>query len=224
MRFHVAFQVSERIFLKDPENSELGKQIVKTGIDLIHTLGYEQFTFKKLAIEIGTTEASIYRYFENKHRLLVYILNWYWNYLEFLVGMQVQLIADPRDKISKIIQLLTHELPDTGGEIQYNKKFLNQIVIAESSKAYLVKDVSEINQEQVFLPFKALCGVIADVIANYNPEYKYPHSLASTMIETAHDQHFFATNLPRLTDRPTDKDIEVYVSEYLEDLIQRVLN
>ena len=37
----------------------------------------EEFTFRKLAQKINTTEASVYRYFENKHRLLIYILAWY---------------------------------------------------------------------------------------------------------------------------------------------------
>lgn len=223
MKFHVVFQVNDTIFLKDPENSELGKQIVKVGIDMICLLGYEQFTFKKLATEIGTTEASVYRYFENKHKLLVYILNWYWNYLEFMVGMQTQHTQKPWDKLLQIIDLLTNELPDTSGEIQYNKKYLNQIVISESSKAYLVKDVGEINQNQVFRPFKDLCKSIAGVITEYCPQYKFPHSLASTMIETAHDQNFFASNLPRLTDINKGDSVNKYVNDYLKDLVIKLL-
>lgn len=40
---------------------------------MIYKTGYEAFTFKKLAEDIGTTEAGIYRYFENKYKLLVYL-------------------------------------------------------------------------------------------------------------------------------------------------------
>ena len=76
MDFRVSFKVNEKIYLKNPEQSEIGRKKEKNGIDLIHQLGFEHFTFKKLAIEMQTTEATIYRYFENKHRLLLYILNW----------------------------------------------------------------------------------------------------------------------------------------------------
>ena len=73
--------LNDRLFLKNPQSTELGKKIIKEAISLIASIGYEQFTFKKLAIEIETTEATIYRYFVNKHKLLIYLVNWYWNYL-----------------------------------------------------------------------------------------------------------------------------------------------
>ncbi|MGZ5010791.1 MAG: TetR/AcrR family transcriptional regulator, partial [Methylobacter sp.] len=65
--------MNDKLFLRDPEQSELGKKIILHSIQLIHKNGFEAFTFKKLAEAIGTTEAGIYRYFENKHRLLIYI-------------------------------------------------------------------------------------------------------------------------------------------------------
>lgn len=94
--FQVTFKINEKIFLRDPESSELGKQIVKNAIDLIYQLGLEHFTFKKIAVEINCTEATIYRYFENKHRLLPYILNWYWCYMEFLVMLKLQNVAEKK--------------------------------------------------------------------------------------------------------------------------------
>ncbi|HCF62820.1 MAG TPA: TetR family transcriptional regulator, partial [Chitinophagaceae bacterium] len=63
--------MNESVYIKNPDHSEIGRKIIKHGIDLINDLGFEHFTFKKLAVEIGTTEATIYRYFENKHRLLL---------------------------------------------------------------------------------------------------------------------------------------------------------
>ncbi len=111
MDFQLSFKVNEHIYLRDPESSELGKQIVKNAIDLIYELGFEHFTFKKLANKMSTTEASIYRYFENKHRLLLYILNWYWSYMEFLVDFTIQNIQDPKEKLTKIITLFTKSLP-----------------------------------------------------------------------------------------------------------------
>jgi len=80
MQFQIKIHASERLAIRDPEDTTLGRNIVRQGLILMHKLGYEHFTFKKLADEMHTTEASIYRYFENKHRLLLYILSWY---LEF---------------------------------------------------------------------------------------------------------------------------------------------
>lgn len=222
MDFQVTFKVNEKIFLKDPESSEVGKHIVKTAIDLIYELGFENFTFKKLALEIKTTEATVYRYFENKHRLLLYILNWYWSYLEFLVIFQLNNVSDTKTQLKTIIHLLTHELPESAGNLDYNKKYLNQIVIAESSKAYLVKEVNEINKDQVFKPYKDLCKKIAEVITAYNPEYKYPKSLSTTLIETSHQQQYFSVFLPRLTDAEL-KNRDTFTAMFLEDLLFKVL-
>lgn len=222
MDFQVTFKVNEKIFLKDPESSELGKQIVKHAIDLIYELGFEAFTFKKLAIEIKTTEATIYRYFENKHRLLLYILNWYWSYMEFLVIFKLENITDKKEKLNTIIDLLTHELPESVGKLDYNKKYLNEIVIVEGSKVYLVKEVNEINRHQVFKPYKDLCSKIANIIADYKPSYKYPYSLSSTLVETSHHQQFFSSHLPRLTDVQPNNSKE-YTYGFLKDLLFKVL-
>jgi hypothetical protein len=218
MDFQLSFKVNEHIYLRDPESSELGKQIVKNAIDLIYELGFEHFTFKKLATKMSTTEASIYRYFENKHRLLLYILNWYWSYMEFLVDFTIQNILDPKEKLTKIITLFTQNLPESVGQLDYNKSYLNQIVLSESSKVYLIKEVKEINSFQVFKPYKDLCNKISEVMLSLNPTYAYSRSLSSTLIETAHSQQYFSKNLPRLTDISSEKD-EKFVFNFLNQLV-----
>ncbi len=223
MDFKLSFNVNEAVYLKDPEKSELGKKIVKYSIDLINNIGFESFTFKKLAIEAGTTEATIYRYFENKHRLLLYIISWYWKYMDFLLDYQLQNVNDNSQKLKTIVKLLTHELPLSSGGLDYNKKFLNQIVISESSKVYLVKDVEEINKSEVFKPYKELCAKIAKVISAYNKKYAFPKSLSSTIIEAAHHQQFFSVHLPRLTD-VTAKTKNDFAAIFIEDMLFKILN
>jgi AcrR family transcriptional regulator len=218
MDFQLSFKVNEHIYLRDPESSELGKQIVKNAIDLIYELGFEHFTFKKLATKMSTTEASIYRYFENKHRLLLYILNWYWSYMEFLVDFTIQNIQNPKEKLTKIINLLTQSLPESVGQLDYNKSYLNQIVLSESSKVYLIKEVKEINSFQVFKPYKDLCNKISEVMLSLNPSYAFARSLSSTLIETAHSQQYFSKNLPRLTDVSNEKE-EEFVFNFLNQLV-----
>lgn len=69
----IKININEGLFLKDPGSSELGIEILFNSVVLLDELGFEQFTFKKLAQKIKSTESSIYRYFENKHKLLLYL-------------------------------------------------------------------------------------------------------------------------------------------------------
>ena len=69
----ITVQVDERLFVKDPNSSDLGRRIIRHSIEMIHGIGFEAFTFKKLAQRINTSEPSVYRYFENKHKLLLYL-------------------------------------------------------------------------------------------------------------------------------------------------------
>lgn len=200
MQVQIKVQTNGKLALRDPEGTELGRNIVRRGLLLMHEIGFEQFTFKKLAEALGTTEAGIYRYFTNKHRLLLYILTWYWNFMEYLVVFSLQNLHDVDLRIRKVIEILTNDLPDDLDHSGMDKMSLLQLVMAESSKAYLVKDVQAINNEQLFKPYKDLCGRIAALFAERNPTYPYPRSLASTLLEMAHFQPYFKQNLPSLTD------------------------
>lgn len=222
MDYSLNFKGNENIYLRDPEGTELGKQIVKHAIELIHQLGFEHFTFKKLAHEMHTTEASIYRYFTNKHRLLLYILNWYWSYMEYLVVVQLDPIQDLGAKIERLVELFTRELPALPGLPDYNRNVLHQIVISESSKVYLIKEVNEINKNEVFKPYKDLCARVSELIKAYHPSYLFPHSLSTTLIETAHSQLFFSAHLPKLTDVKSEDPI-TFVEQFLKDLVFKAL-
>ena len=79
----VRITINDKLYVKDPESSNLGKRIVEESILMINDFGFESFTFKKLGQKIGSNESSIYRYFENKHKLLLYLASWYWGWLEY---------------------------------------------------------------------------------------------------------------------------------------------
>lgn len=210
--------MNEALFLRNPESSELGKNILKHSVQLIHKAGFEAFTFKKLAEDIGTTEAGIYRYFENKHKLLLYLTAWYWAWLEFQMRFHTNNIKDPKVKLKSVITLLAAAVEDDEQTNYINEGLLHQIIITEGSKAYLTKQVGEDNKQQFFKPYKDLCAVIGTIILECNPKYKYPKSLASTIIEIAHLQNFFMNNLPSLTDFGNKKE-ESEIIAFLNDLV-----
>ena len=214
----VKFKINERLYLRDPESSDVGKAIVNSAIELIYEIGFEQFTFKKLAQKAEITEATIYRYFSSKYKLLTYILNWYWSYLEFVAKMQIQQIADPRQKLILMLKIIMNDHATISQVQDYDLDKLNNIVVNESSKSYLLKEVDEINQDRFFSPLKSLCHFIHEIILEIKPDFPYPKSLASTLLETAHDQQFFSEHLPSLTDNPNRTGHKDYVFNYLNQL------
>ncbi len=218
MKPQLQIRMNEALYLRNPESSALGKSIIKHSVEMIYAQGIEAFTFKKLAAEIGTTEASIYRYFENKHKLLVYLTAWYWGWLEFQISFHTNNIKEPAVKLKRVIKLLTSTVVDDKQTHHINESFLHQIIIAEGSKAYLTKQVGEDNKQQFFKPYKDLCAVIGHIISEVNPKYKYPKSLATTIVEMAHFQNFFMNNLPSLTDFGKTKE-ESEIIAFLNDLV-----
>jgi len=218
MKLQLHIKMNEALFLRNPENSELGKNILKHSVQLIYKTGFEAFTFKKLAEDIGTTEAGIYRYFENKHKLLVYLTAWYWAWLEFQISFHTNNMNEPIEKLKRVIKLLATAVEDDEKTSYIDESLLYKIIIAEGSKAYLTKQVGEDNKQQFFKPYKDLCAVIGAIILECCPTYKYPKSLASTIIEMAHFQNFFMNNLPSLTDFGKNKE-ESEIIAFLNDLV-----
>ncbi len=212
----VNIKVNENVYLKNPESSELGKKIIAGSIDLINEMGFESFTFKKLGQAIGSTEASIYRYFESKHKLLLYLNCWYWSWTEYKMMFGLANILSPEERLRKAILLLTQEVGEDNSFMHINELKLNQIVISESSKAYLTKEVDQDNKLGAYAVQKQLVQRVSDIILEINPTYKYPHMLISTVIEGAHLQRYFAEHLPRLTDT-SDKDD--YITAFYTELV-----
>jgi hypothetical protein len=223
MKPQLQIRMNENLFLRDPISSELGKKIVGNSILLIDKNGFENFTFKKLAEEIGTTEAGVYRYFENKHKLLVYLTAWYWGWLEFQITFKTNNIKNPITKLKQVIKMLGSEVEDDIQTDYIDESILFKIIITEGSKAYLTKQVEEDNKKHFFKPYKDLCSIVGDIILECNPKYKYPKSLASTIIEMAHFQNFFMMNLPSLTDFGNSKEPNNIIL-FLTDLVFANLN
>jgi AcrR family transcriptional regulator len=217
MAFSIQIKLNENLFLRDPQETRLGRRIIQHGILLIDEIGFEGFTFKKLADRIGSTEASIYRYFGNKHTLLVYLLCWYWEWMRFRIEFQTMNIKDPGKKLKIAISVIVDtSRPDTSIDF-VDEDVLHRIVISESTKAYHTKEVDQENKHGFFLTLKTLNQKVAEIISEVNPSYSYPRALASTLLEMANQHTYFALHLPTLTDvRITDGNLGE-VEQLLED-------
>jgi AcrR family transcriptional regulator len=218
MDLQLKINMNPKLYLRDPEQSALGKSIIQNSIGMIHDMGFEDFTFKKLATKIGTTEASIYRYFENKHRLLTYLIAWFWTWMEYQIVYHTNNVAPSQEKIRIIIRLLTSQLKDEFTFEHIDKSQLYQIAVTEGSKPYLTKNVTQDNTNRLFKPYKDLCARIATIFTEHNPNYAYPRSLSSTLLEMAHYQQYFKHHLPSLTDFGNDVD-DSRIHLFLEQLV-----
>src|SRR5210317_2590894 len=96
---NLRINIPASVYIKDPESSELGKRIIEHSICLIDEMGIEAFTFKKLGEAIGSNESSIYRYFENKHKLLIYLSSWYSSWIEYQVVIATFSLNDAQLKL-----------------------------------------------------------------------------------------------------------------------------
>lgn len=197
---NLKIQVNEKIYVKDPETSPLGKKIVQNSILLIDEIGFDNFTFKKLGEKIGSNESSIYRYFENKHKLLVYLSSWYWSRMEYKLVFATTNIQDPSEKLKKAITIVTEKVVDDASTEHINEAILNKIIIAEFTKTVQTKEVDQENKEGFFLIYKRVINRIVGIVKEVNPEYPFAKSLVSTIVEGSLHQHFLTEHLKTITD------------------------
>ena len=219
MNATVKINLNHKSYLRNPEETTLGQRIVGESIRLIDQLGFEEFTFKKLATEIGSTEASVYRYFENKHKLLVYLVSWYWVWLDYQISFRTNNIDDPVRRLRIIIGILAEARLDDLQTTYIDEAALHRIVVADAAKAYLTKGVDADNKENLFREYKTMCKKIAAIVLEIAPDYPYPHTLISTVMEATHQQTFFAQHLPSLTDIKPDNNASRKIADFLEHLV-----
>lgn len=212
----VKIDVNEKLYLRDPQQSKLGQKIIKEGILLIDEIGLERFTFKKLANRISSTEASIYRYFENKHFFLVYLLSWYWEWLKFRIDFNSMNIKDPKEKMEIIIKTIVDTVRLSIPANYIDRDALHRVVISEGTKAYHIKEIDDERKEGFFVTYTDLSKKIAKCILDIKPDFPYPKSLASNLLEMANNQVFFAQHLPGLT--------EIKIRKNKMDEVEKLLN
>ena len=219
----VQIKVNSNLYLRDPQETRLGKSIIKESIILIDKIGIESFTFKKLAKQMSSTEASIYRYFENKHALLVYLVSWYWEWVHFRIDFNSMNVTDAREKLKITIKTIVDTIRLANPAEYIDRDLLHNIVIKEGIKAYHINRVEEENKKGYFAPYKALSQKIADIILSFNPKFPYPKTLATNLLEMANNQTYCRENLPSLTDLDIQKDKTQEMVELLEFFVFKLI-
>ncbi len=213
----LSFKLNEKLYLRDPQHTLLGQNMIKKSIEMIDQLGFEQFTFKKLAEQIESTEASIYRYFENKHHLLLYLISWYWNWMEFRIDLNTNGIKNPSEKLRTCLKILAEEKKYDPTFEFVDEAALSRIVISELDKTYLTKEVDELNRDGLYGGFKSFCKKVSLIAQEVNPSYQFTNALISSIALIANHQVFFSSHLPSLSSFSKENPHEK-LFEFLESL------
>jgi len=217
----IHIKINSEFYTKNPDSSELGRKIISKSIEMIDELGFETFTFRKLGVEIGSNESSIYRYFENKHALLVYLVNWYWSWIEYRLVFKTTNIISSKEQLLTAVELLTEDITKDNAFSYINEVRLYQIIIKESSKAYYTKDVDKENSKGYYKTYKRVVERVSEFVLAINPNFEFPHMLVSTMIEGAQHQRYFSKHLPALTDFEEGKN---NIVRFYLDMVKKAIS
>ncbi len=217
---HIHIVIDSELYTKNPESSELGRKIVSHSIEMIDELGFEAFTFKKLGKRIGSNESSIYRYFESKHMLLIYLICWYWSWMEYQLVFACSNLSSASQKLDTAIHVLTRKIDIDNSFSYINEILLGNIIIAEATKAHHTKSVAVENEKGYFKTYKRVVERVSQMVLAVNSKYEFPHMLISTVIEGSQQQRHFSKHLPSLTD--TDKGSDAIERFYI-DLVRKAI-
>lgn len=216
---NIKIVVPEKIYIKDPETSNLGKRIIQHSIELIDEIGFDNFTFKKLGNRINSNESSIYRYFESKHKLLLYLSSWYWAWIEYQLVFETHSISNVTEKLEKAIEIVTRSVMEDSNYTHINEVTLHRIIVNENSKSFLTKEVDQENKDGYFIVYKRIINRLNEMITNINPNYQFALSLASTITEASLHQHFLKDHFSTLTSCNKYKS----TTQFFTELAQKAL-
>lgn len=220
----IQIKLNANLYLRDPQETKLGKKIIQYSIIFMNQLGFENFTFKKLAQHIDSTEASIYRYFKNKQQLLLYLISWYWEWMRYQIDYNIMNIIDLDTRLQIAIAVLVESFKKKSAIEYIDERLLHKIVVAESSKVFCIKNYDLKNKEEYFVNYKNLCTCISTIILEKNPNYPYPIGLVSSLIEMANSYFYRIEYLPGLTDFKLADDNLDAIKGMLEQLAFASIN
>ena len=94
-----------------------------------------------------------------------------------------------------------------------------RIIVNESSKSFLTKEVDKENKEGYFEIYKRIIGRIENMIKEVNSNYKYPLSLASTILEGGLHQHFLNEHFPSITNCKNGETPTNFYQELVKNIV-----
>jgi len=110
-------------------------EIVAAAIDIIARRGIQELTIKNLSKRIGISEPALYRHFENKHAILVAILEHFGEWSQCALADIGESHLPPEEKLREVFRRHTRrfaESPSTSGVVFAEEIFKNEPALAQS--------------------------------------------------------------------------------------------
>ncbi|MGE3728421.1 MAG: TetR/AcrR family transcriptional regulator [Candidatus Sericytochromatia bacterium] len=157
------------LFRKNPESSRLGTKLIDVALEYLVEQGLERLTFRKLAEQMQSTEASIYRYFTNKYQLLSYLayrgLSGIFNYLSEKL---------PKTPVEQQLHLLL-SLLDPSPKLYADSSFRRIIPLFMVWKTHEQEAETQAEIQVALEPLQKLRFLISDMLVNVGiPAHKTP--------------------------------------------------
>ncbi|MFT6337533.1 MAG: AcrR family transcriptional regulator [Saprospiraceae bacterium] len=224
-QINITININDSIYLRDPLETILGKKILEHAIILIAEIGFEELNFKKLAKSMESTEASVYRYFENKYKLLSYLVAWYWDFMHFMVLMDIRNVNNPRSKLLQAITTLVNSLDSAMTPSYIDQGKLHLVVVENATKVYHTKKVDALNKEGYYVNYKKIVKTLSQIILEVDNNFEYPIALATNLIEQSLNNEYYIEHLPSLTDvTESNMNARLETIKMIEYMIGRVLS
>lgn len=225
MEVYINPRINSDIFLKNPMDSDLGKKIIASSVKMIDEVGFSKFNFKKLGTEIQSTEASIYRYFSNKNRVLLYLSSWYWEFMLYQINVKTKSEEDPKKKLEIAINTLVYISEDAQKHSFLDMHTLQSIIIEQFYKIIRTKKISVQNESGFFESYKRLCSALASLFNEIDSSFKYPMTMATAVVEMSINNTYCCSNLPSLTEIKCGADqkgqIEMMIQYFCGRLLEK---
>jgi AcrR family transcriptional regulator len=224
-QINITININDSIYLRDPLETILGKKILEHAIILIAEIGFEELNFKKLAKSMESTEASVYRYFENKYKLLSYLVAWYWDFMHFMVLMDIRNVNNPRSKLLQAITTLVNSLDSAMTPSYIDQGKLHLVVVENATKVYHTKKVDALNKEGYYVNYKKIVKTLSQIILEVDNNFEYPIARATNLIEQSLNNEYYIEHLPSLTDvTESNMNARLETIKMIEYMIGRVLS
>jgi AcrR family transcriptional regulator len=189
--------------------------------------GFDAFTLKRLAHNLQTTESSVYRYFDNKHRLLVYHIKSYWEWLNEQVNIQCyNNKLHGRKALETTFEIMCFPQANNWPREGVSYDCMHKILTHQSVKAYFSSYVDLENKDGAHQALKALVHIMSGWLREEVPDFEFPKSLINTLLTSVMMQPFYAEHLPSLTELPSPNSTHTQTSQqtfrYICQILERL--
>ena len=217
--------ISDCFYLKNPRQTDLGLRIIRSASSQIEALGFSSVTLKKIASDIGSVEASVYRYFENKEHLLFYLLSDYWSIVELKLEIARLQGNTPIEKVFNSIDVLfgTDDLALKGLAADVDLKTLRLIARKYFYFALsLLQDSPTDLQVEMYKKFQTHLVNIREDLAKDLKVILPNFSSVSLLCDTILNESLYSTQELQLSGLDPEKDGYKKLGSYLKELIARI--